>query len=275
MPTFDFDDDQLSGELPPEPTVRTIQVAQPAPVTKPQRRSVAVDDDDDIAMLDKVLYYRDLATAPLFADTDDPAAIEVEIEVQDFCRGRIRELMGQGQKRRGRKPAPITVFENKGRRATGRVEEGRGGGRRDASRARPVRGPLTPTVVLPKGAEPTGHAIVQEVTDPQGFKMQRTYRQMLDKASGKNYYLCYVKGSLDSVEQGDGNKYELGSNANGGQYFRVISEQTLPEGVESVKPMTLAAITAASRAHAEQTLAAINNGKNTLLASAIAASLKE
>ena len=231
------------------------------------------------AKMAKMMYYRDVMNNVIFPDTDDPLAIEVEQEIQSFCQVRLREIMYSGNKKRGRKPAPVTVFENKGRRATTRASEGRGGGLRDAARPS-VRGAVTapkvePVAVAPTGTEMTGVEVIQEVTDPNGFKMQRTYRQVLDKASGRNYYLCYVKGSADTAEAGDGNKYELSANANGGQYFRVISEQTLPQGVASVKPMTLADITAASEAHANATMSAIRNSKNNLLAAAISTALKE
>lgn len=275
---FDFDDEQMQSELPPEPSVKTIAAIAPAPVPKPPKRVVTREEnDDEDANLDKILYYRDVAKNPIFPDSDDPVAIEVEIEIQDFCSARVRELMGRGQKKRGRRPTPVTVFENKGRRATSRANEGRGGGLRDAARPS-VRQSLatraSPAPTVPKGSEATGVEVIQEITDPNGFKMQRTYRQVLDKASGRSYYLCYVKGSMDNAEYGDGNKYELGNNANGGQYFRVISEQTLPEGVSSVKPMTLEAITAASEQHANITMNAIRNSKNNLLSAAIQTALK-
>lgn len=278
---FDFDDEQMPAETPAEPKVtKTTVVAAPPPAPKRERvervREEVQDDED--ATFDKILYYRDVAKNPIFPDTDDPIAIEVEVEIQDFCAARVRELMGRGQKKRGRRPAPITVFENKGRRATTRANEGRGGGLRDAARpiSRPtVRGAAAPAgAPIPKGTEMTGNDIIQEVTDPNGFKMQRTYRQVLDRASGRSYYLCFVKGSMDNVETGDGNKYELAGNQNGGQYFRVISEQTLPEGVSSTKPMTLEAITAASEAHANATMNAIRNSKNNLLSAAIQTALK-
>lgn len=284
---FDFDDEQMPTEAPPEPSVKTIAAVAPPPAPpKPPRRPVVAqgeDPDDELErkML-KMQYYWDIIGNPIFPDTDDEIALEVELEVQAFVRGKLAEVMGSGQKKRGRKPAPMTVFENKGRRATTRANEGRGGGLREAARPS-VRqslmasraGPQTSVTAVPKGSEATGVEIIQEVTDPNGFKMQRTYRQVLDKASGRSYYLCYVKGSMDNAEYGDGNKYELGNNANGGQYFRVISEQTLPDGVASVKPMTLEAITAASEAHANATMNAIRNSKNNLLSAAIQTALKE
>lgn len=286
---FDFDDEQMSSELPPEPTVKTVNVVaapkpKPPEAPKPMRTPTPVFDEADEmeAKMAKMMYYRDVMNNVIFPDTDDPLAIEVEQEIQSFCQVRLREIMYSGTKKRGRKPAPVTVFENKGRRATTRASEGRGGGLRDAARPL-VRGGTNnqalakaePVAIAPTGTEMTGVEVVQEVTDPNGFKMQRTYRQVLDKASGRNYYLCYVKGSADTTEAGDGNKYELTANANGGQFFRVVSEQTLPQGMASVKPMTLQDITAASEAHANATMSAIRNSKNNLLAAAISTALKE
>ena len=96
---------------------------------------------------------------------------------------------------------------------------------------------------------------------------------MLDAESGNRYYLCYVKEAGATEEVGDGNKYQLATGTTGGQYFRVISQQTLPESTKVVKPASFADVTAASEAHARHTLTEITKSSNILTA-AIGAALK-
>lgn len=260
---IDFDDDQMLNEEPktqaePNQPVEAQALPKPKRVVRPAQE---IEDELELKMA-KMQYYWDVVGNPIFPDTDDEIAIEVENEIHAFVRGKLEELMGR---KKGRKQQ--AVVSNRTRRPS--VERTPVVIRRAGVKTRTNRAPgsAVKTPDVPKGASSTGEAITQSIIDPNGFEMKRIYRQMLDRNSGRKYYLCYTLDS-NGTEVGDGNKYELTVNANGGQYFRVISEQTLPEGITSVKPMTLAAISQASEQHAHATLSAIRNNKNASLLNA-------
>lgn len=268
---YDFDDDQLSNTVPEEVPVqpKTEQVqGQVLPPKKRRQVQVQVSEDDELEIkMAKMQYYWDVVGNPIFPDTDDELAIEVENEIYAFVRGKLEELMGA--KKRGRKSVAVPKQPPKRVQAsTVRTRHTPRGVRQVGQQV--AQRPISP---VPQGANMTGEDIIQVIVDPNGFERQRIYRQMLDKATDRRYYLCYAKDS-DGLEVGDGNKYELTTNSSGGQYFRVVSEQTLPQGSSSTQPMTLAAISQASEQHANATLAAIRRS-NPLMSQALGLALNQ
>jgi len=116
----------------------------------------------------------------------------------------------------------------------------------------------------------------QTIVTADGFTKERVFKRVKDSnLENKEYYLGY--DIIGNEQVGDGNKYELATNASGGQYMRVLSHQTLPPNSNGVAAMTKAQLEAQSAAHAQASMASMRESiaKNPLLAQAIQISQKE
>lgn len=209
----------------------------------------------------KSQYYWELMQQTFF-DEPDEVSEEVEAEIQGFLRSRVHELMGvSGPKKRGRKPAVQPVSSAPAPRLAPRPKLVP----RKKAKVTKSEMPSTPTQ-----SSYTGQDVVQEFTSPEGEKKIRVFKKLLDKETGREYYLGYDKTESGLVA--DGNKYYMATNAAGTKYFRVMSQQTLPLNVQNAIPMSPAAIEVQSQIHARQTLASVK--KNSLLDAALGLALK-
>lgn len=234
-------------------------VAVPAPPTEPVTPTVEREMDEIELRMAKAQFYWELLGRQLL-DTDDPLALEVEEEIRTFLKSKLAEIMGApAPKKRGRKPqvAPAVA--------------------RPVAMSRPIRKPAPRLTSVPSAAATPKSAegdVVSIIEAPDGSKKEKIYRRAVDPDSQKVYYRGYDKVTVDGVTElvGDGNKYELAVNVNGGQYFRVLSQQALLPGVKHSTPSTPAQISAASEEHARVTLAAAR--RNPLLQAMIDMSQK-
>lgn len=253
---FDFKDVELDTTEPEQPAEEPVVVLarpvyRPAPVASPEPEPEPMDELE--VRMAKAQYYWDLMRAELFSDPDE-IALEVEAEIRSFVKTRLAELMGTVTKKRGRKPAQTKVIP----------------------RARPKVAPRVATAAPRTAAPQTPERdeeedVVQEIVAPDGSKRVKIYRKMVDAESGRVYYMGYDR--IGNKATSDGNRYELGVNSQGGQFFRVFSQQFIPPDQKMVKPMTAADISAASQRHAAETMEAIRKG-NSVLAAAVALAQK-
>lgn len=270
MPSdFDFDDVDLDGvaKKPVEPQPEPQPEAQPERVVAPMSFYDSEEEEDEpdelTVRMTKAQYYWALVNARLLEEEDDLAA-EVEQEIQDFVRLRLSELVGaSAPKKRGRpaKAAPKLTS------------------RPPPVRARPLVKSLGAVSRPPKsnaqesgatsGATFTGHELVREIETQDGQKIKKIYKKMVDKESGKEYYVCY--DLRDGVQVGDGLKYEMTTNSSGGTYFRTINQQTvLTTPAKISKEQFEAQFQAQAQAHSAATLGAIGKSAfGNILSSAI------
>lgn len=261
MPSdFDFDDVDLDSAAPPKP--------EPQPEPEPQQVVVPMsfysseeeeDEPDELTIrMTKAQYYWSLVNSRLLEEDDDIAA-EVEQEIQDFVRGRLAELVGgtASPKKRGRPAKKVAAIPAITPRPKVRTQK---------TNTRLTKTQESGAIV---GATPTGHQIIREIETQDGEKIKKIYKKMLDKESGKEYYVCY--DLRNGVEVGDGLKYEMATNANGSTYFRTINQQTVINTQPKMsREQFEAQIQAQAQAHSAATLGAIGRSPfGNILSSAI------
>jgi hypothetical protein len=204
-------------------------------------------------------YYWDIMRMSLF-DNPDEVALQVEDEVRQFAKTRLAALIGTqatAPKKRGRpaKAAPAIRTPQVAPRTAPRV----------------VSRPRNAPVAAPLGSKELSEEIAQEIVASDGQKKKKIYKKFVDTESGREYYLGYdVHDNNERV--GDGNKYERALGATGGTYFRVISQQALPNGVKINIPLNSQQIEAQSYAHSRATLDSIKK-HNSLMDAALNAVL--
>lgn len=275
-PDFEFD------ELPPEPEQdasreakrmkmhpKAVSVDSLPPDLKTFLKEEEEEAEEEVNEIDlrmaKAQYYWEIMGLDPFEDPD-MASDEVWAEVQNFCRERLAELMGMKKlpkkgKKRGAVPA-LPVLKTTLRKPFKNLTKLRAKDR-DASKKA-----STPT---PTTATSTEDSVEIETPLVGGGVKRKLYRRFIDKESTKEYWLGYDWSG--SQWTGDGNKYFKSVNQAGTEYFRVLSQQTLPPGVTINVPLTSAQIEAQSYAHASQTMRALKKS-NPLIANAVELSLK-
>lgn len=274
MPSdFDFDDVDLDGvaKKPVEPQPEPQPEAQPERVVVPMSFYDSEEEEDEpdelTVRMTKAQYYWALVNARLLEEEDDLAA-EVEQEIQDFVRLRLSELVGaSAPKKRGRpaKAAPKSTPKLTSRPPPVRARplvKSLGAVSRPAKSNAQESGATS-------GATFTGHELVREIETQDGQKIKKIYKKMVDKESGKEYYVCY--DLRDGVQVGDGLKYEMTTNTSGGTYFRTINQQTvLTTPAKISKEQFEAQFQAQAQAHSAATLGAIGKSAfGNVLSSAI------
>lgn len=259
MPSdFDFDDVDLDSIKQTAP-VQTATSAQ-ALVEQPKwsnHQPLAVEEEEEpdelTIRMSKAHYYWTIVNSRLLEE-DDRFAQEVEQEMQDFARERLAALMGAtAPKKRGRPSktqakAPVSLPRTFVPRVSAQVA------------AKPLLKSSTPkTGDVPATAKDTGEEVLREIEMADGSKMTKVYKKVVDKDSGKVYYMGYDVGPGGRTS--DGQKYTLEQNAAGGQFFRVFNQQTILKDQPRVgKEQYEAQIQAESERHAAATLGAIKSG---------------
>jgi hypothetical protein len=270
-PTTEPEPDKfVFDELPPEPKPKPVMKMQGKPVTardvEALKAQVAAslepepeeEEIDEVELrMAKAQYYWELMGLDPFEDAD-VAADEVWAEVQDFMRGRMAELMGMKKPKKS-KIAKKAVLK--------RIPIKRKLGRPELTKPSPVRAQQS-TAGTPAPADSTSTDDTVELETPLvgGGVKRKLYRKFFHVEAQREYWLGYDWSSTGW--QGDGNRYIKAVNENGTEYFRVLSQQTLPPGVKVNMPLTSAQIEAQSYAHSASTLRALKKF-NPLIANAI------
>lgn len=262
MPSdFDFEDVDLN----PTPAAKPEVPAPPAPVQlevggspdeTPQEESEEIDELS--ARLLKSQHYWAVVNSDSIGDMDpnSPLADEVMQEVRDFARERLMQLMGAAPTKKRGRPSKVKPMPKQPVKPV-----------KFATKLPAIPRSKTATQkasVTPATASDTGQEILRIIECEDGTKLTKAYRKLIDKESGKEYYMGYdVDRSGNRVP--DGQRYKLETNAAGAQFFRVFNQQTVLNAPQKLgKEQYEALFASQAQEAASKTLSAMRNSRDPM-----------